>query len=68
MLAQISHQWSFSQIEAQDTQQVSVDSDSKLPQMACNKESAEKSADPEGEFFDYRRKNSLFFLALPYFL
>ena len=39
----------------------SVDSDSKLPQMACNKESAEKSADPEGEFFDYRRKNSLFF-------
>ncbi len=23
---------------------------SKLPQMACNKESAEKSADPEGEF------------------
>jgi hypothetical protein len=31
--------------------------------MACNKESAEKSADPEGEFFDYRRKNSLFFSA-----
>jgi hypothetical protein len=45
--------------KAQAAQQVSVESDSKLPQVACNVDPAEKSIAPKGELFDFKKKHAV---------